>query len=206
MSTKTGSNRYEIYISFSLFVTLYVRVMQVADSIERRKQLVPLFSILKFLIIPDKCHHFTLEGYFEDPCVDKERSHESYKCGSCSFCNGEHAKRTGKVNKQALTSILIVNMQQQTHYTKFVKQIKEKKDIVYDKDSIPGDAAPIHALCLQLLAKGIVKLNIENKSLIGTSNLEAKHIDVSLSTENVNGYPSLAILNNKNWEGINFYG
>ena len=120
------------------------------------------------------------------------------------FC--ESVEDCGEKSTEDHWFLLIVNMQQQTHYTKFVKQIKEKKDIVYDKDSIPGDAAPIHALCLQLLAKGIVKLNIENKSLIGTSNLEAKHIDVSLSTENVNGYPSLAILNNKNWEGINFYG
>ena len=96
-------------------------------------------------------------------------------------------------------------MQQQTHYTKFVKQIKEKKDIVYDKDSIPGDAAPIHALCLQLLAKGIVSLNIEHKSLIGTDKVEAKHVNVSLSTENTDGYPSFTILSDKNWEGINCY-
>ena len=86
-----------------------------------------------------------------------------------------------------------------------MKQIKDKKDIVFHKDNIPGDAAPIHALCLQLLAKGIVELNIENKSLVGTDKLEAKHVNISLGTENKNGYTSLAILNDKNWKGINFY-
>ena len=76
-------------------------------------------------------------------------------------------------------SILIVNIQQQPNYTEFVKQIKDKKDIVFHKDNIPVNAAPI-------------------------DNLEAKNVNISLCTENIDGYPSLAILNDKNWKGINF--
>ena len=83
------------------------------------------------------------------------------------------------MNRQALRNILIVEIQQQQTYSVLVKRIKDRKDIVFHKDNIPADAAPIHALCLQLLAKGIVKLNIENKSLIGTDNLEAKNVKIS---------------------------
>ena len=52
-----------------------------------------------------------------------------------------------------------------------------------------SDIAPIHALCLQLVAKGIVKLDIndEGRTHVGTKNLRHNMVTVILGT-NANGF------------------
>ncbi|EJK55970.1 hypothetical protein THAOC_24227, partial [Thalassiosira oceanica] len=179
-------------------------IQQVADSAERKKQLVAVFELLKFLVTPDRCQHILLEEKFEDPSFPMERT----KCDNCcSYCTGDHDEHTGKVNRQALTNIVltqVLNAQKQLNYSAFLSLIKERKGAIFHKDHIPKDAGPIHALCLQMLAIGLIQLNVDN-SLVGTSKLEAQHVMVNAGTVRMQGYDGLAIIVENNWAGINYY-
>jgi hypothetical protein len=77
-------NHYEVHFSFSCLVALYVQIMQTSEKMARDSYLIALFEVLKFIVIPSKCHHILMEEYFEDPvyCVVEKEA-----CGRmCTFC------------------------------------------------------------------------------------------------------------------------
>jgi hypothetical protein len=60
-------NHYEVHFSFSCLVALYVPIMQTSEKTARDSNLIALFEVLKFTVIPTKYHHILMEEYFEDP-------------------------------------------------------------------------------------------------------------------------------------------
>jgi hypothetical protein len=83
-----------------------------------------------------------------------------------------------------------------------VKFIKSKKDEIYHIDDVPNRMmGPIHALCLQLVAKSIIELAIadDKRNLIGKTDLSPLNVIVRLV---INGNDP-AVMNDTAWEGFN---
>ncbi len=89
-------------------------------------------------------------------------------------------------------------------HEQFIKFIKGVKNDIFEPGEVPGNVdGTIHALCLQLVANGIVDMKISDagRSLIGTNQLEAKHVVVQLGVES-SGMP--ALFGESNWKGMTF--
>ena len=67
-------------------------------------------------------------------------------------------------------------------------------------------AGPIHALTLQLLAKGIIELTIDTSEVfnVGTTKLMAKHVHIKMGVSKSNGFALPAILDLALWNGLNY--
>jgi hypothetical protein len=95
-----GDNRYEVHVSFSCLVQLYVRIMQEPDPGERKIQLLAMHEVLQVLVTPNKCQHVMMERYFEipssprvyEPCHDK-----------CTRCNKDVNLLMGRIYRSKLT-------------------------------------------------------------------------------------------------------
>jgi hypothetical protein len=78
--------------------------MQTSEKLARDSNLIALFEVLKFIVIPTKCHHILMEEYFEDPvhCVLEKEAFGLM----CSFCEHEYTV-TGCIHRDQLQSSLI---------------------------------------------------------------------------------------------------
>ncbi len=83
-----------------------------------------------------------------------------------------------------------------------VKFIKVNKDNIYI--DLPNKLmGPIHALCLQLVANGILNLLVAvcHRSLIGKNTLNDKHVVLCLGVKEGD---EPVLLNDRYWEGMHF--
>ena len=79
--SSVGDNRYEVHISFTCVVKLFVRIMQNPQAKERATQLASMMDVLRLLVTPNECQHVRMEKYFEKP----DSSLVKEKCGD--FCS-----------------------------------------------------------------------------------------------------------------------
>jgi len=129
----------------------------------------------------ETCYHTFIETYFEleeRPKVDCERF--------CSKCLGEVADFTGRVGKDQLVSFLSTNVLAPGKCPKpsdVIKAMKEEKERLFHPEDVPNHLMfQIHALCLQLVAKGILAVSVKeaSKEKIGTNKLTDKDLVISL--------------------------
>ena len=84
---------------------------------------------------------------------------------------------------QLLLSTKVLANGKTAHCSDFVKALKVDKDNIFHASDVPKDEmGPIHALVLQLIAKGIVALGISDSTKMGTAKL--KDNDVMLYLPN----------------------
>ena len=90
------------------------------------------------------------------------------------------------------------------HYKAFVKSLKIKKEDIFHADDVPSKLmGPIHALALQLLAKGIIELKVSDQTKVGTDNLNGTHIIVGLANAcNSEGITMLDFCMEESWSGL----
>ena len=63
---------------------------------------------------------------------------------------------------------------------KFVKLMKTNKGLIFHEDDVPGrEMGQVHALCLQMIAKGIIELKVNNKTNIGTDEMTRGELSVA---------------------------
>ncbi|KAL7524738.1 hypothetical protein ACHAWF_002535 [Thalassiosira exigua] len=198
-----GENRCEVHVSFPIFIDLYVRIMQEKEKAERDRQLVALFELLQLTLTPTECFHVALERYFEH---DRE-DHVRCECGHyCSYCTGGHDELTGTFRRKELCGLLVskcFNGTQPSHKD-FIRFIKSVKNEIYEPGESPDKVmGPIHALCLQLVANGIVDLSIAEAARfnIGTNKLNADAVVLKLGVSS-SGMP--AFMDDSNWSGMTF--
>ena len=64
---------------------------------------------------------------------------------------------------------------------------------------------PIHALALQLLAKGIIELKVSDQTKVGTDNLNDTHIIVGLTNAcNSEGIMMPTFCMEESWSGLSY--
>ena len=197
---------YEIHIDLYSYVSLFLRTMRCDSGKERRTQLVQLHEVLKLVVLPRTCYHTAIEMHFE-----WRRSANKVGCEHCcSKCKNEVKDFTKRVDKGGLQSLLadkVVN--KDLAIRDFVKVLKKHKSGMFHKEDVPGkDAAgQIHAVCLQLIAAGIVSLKVTDTSKIGTEKITAKDIVViCLNDKKIRDgrvYCRPAMYVDDLWEGFN---
>jgi hypothetical protein len=176
---------------------LYLRIMQHFDPSERDIKLSMMLNVLMLLVITNECQHMIMEIFLKNP----SSSRLCHPCGhKCSYCKRDNSSFMGRINRTRKTGLLISfcsgKMQSSAA---LMKVVKTKKNEIYR--NVPHRLmGPIHALCLQLVATGILELGIsdKNKNLIGKTDLTPKSIIVKLGI--VNGEPSVLLDNY--WEGL----
>ena len=65
--SSVGDNRYEVHISFTCVVKLFVCIMQNPQVEERATQLASMMDVLRLLVTPNECQHVLMERYSKKP-------------------------------------------------------------------------------------------------------------------------------------------
>lgn len=163
-----GMHTFELHVSVDSHVSLFVRIMTSSIAAERRQLLQQMQEVLVRLFDPlSGCFHSSLEQYFELQVTPKTPCNQF-----CSNCLNEIPKQTGTFKKKKLISALateIFTNGKTPRYKDVIKSIKGKKETIFQKGHVPDKKmGPIHALVLQLLAKGILALGVMDMTKIGT--------------------------------------
>ena len=117
---------------------------------------------------------------------------------------------TNKFHVHKLQTFLTKNIQQQhaTNLTpsKFIQTLKKNKHNIFHEDDMPGsNVGPIHGLALQLYARGIIGIEVADRTKIGTKHLHGKHLRITLPAkdfgEEVGFMPAYTIL--ESYHGLN---
>ena len=205
-SLPPGDNRFEVHVSWPNMVHLYVRIMRNPAGQDRDSQMVRFHELMKMIFAPEECFHVALETYFERRGYASRPPCRFY----CSFCSSDHADFAGTFRKAELISVLSTECFNGTPPStdNFHKTMKRCKSSIYEPDEVPkGVVGPIHGLCLQLLANGIIDLDISQDHVQhrGKETLVAKHIVVKSGTIKRNGAPRiLSYLDDESWNGTRF--
>jgi hypothetical protein len=155
-----GDDRYEIHVSYPLFLSLYVRCICVKDARERQIQIDDLFRVLRFVMTPEECHHVTLERYFDSPDI-QEGSYDLCE-QFCSFCKGDYREHCGRLRKLALHRVLSnFSMSKDMSANDIISWCKLNAGTIFAEKSLPKKlSAPYHALVMQLIARGVLVLDV----------------------------------------------
>eukprot|EP00956_Cyclotella_meneghiniana_P018449 scaffold30718_cov36-Cyclotella_meneghiniana.AAC.1 len=144
---------FEVHCSFNCLVTTYVRIMSGKDAAERKRMVENLRVVVSFLVTPSMCYHSFIESYFEWNQETKA------PCGNmCSMCLGETSEFTGPVHRNQIQSVVTTLIMQTNNVS--IQSLKDAiwtaRDRIFHSNSQPNRKGPVHALCLQLFAKGII--------------------------------------------------
>ena len=91
------------------------------------------------------------------------------------------------------------------HYKSMVKMIKERKEYIFHQNDVSEvKMVLIHALVLQLLARGILALGVLDMTKIGKQKFSAAHVSMTLPTSMGGNIALPAYMINSNWEGMNY--
>ena len=129
---------------------------------------------------------------------------EKVQCSvCCSQCRKDTHCLTGRIYRIKLSRLLITfSLGRMQTAGALIKFIKSNKGDIFHKNNVPNKMMGfIHALCLQLFAKGIVELGIsdEKKNLIGKPDLSPMNVIVQLGIE---GNDTVVLIDSF-WEGLN---
>jgi hypothetical protein len=162
--------------------------------------------MLKVVCTPVCCFHVSLERHFEYA----QNVGEKEPCGKyCSYCTGGHDEFARRIQKDKLLSVLFSSCfdGKQPDTDAFLSCIKKARNEIYEPGDIPTNlVGPIHGLCLQLLATGIIDLGLspDGKLNAGSDKLDAKMVTVQLGMKNTGGTPMPAFMDDASWRGIKF--
>ena len=87
----------------------------------------------------------------------------------------------------------------------FIKVLKAKKEDIFHASNVPNKRmGPIHALALQLLARGIISVDVVDRTKLGTDKLREEHLTVSLpNAPDSDGCVFPAYTIPSTWNGLN---
>ena len=147
-----------------------------------------IIAVLKLLLLPKECYHCYLERYLERDGVGIER----VPCNdSCSYCCRKAKEIPNITLPFARTSMQNVLMSHifdngQISLAEFTKRMTTHAPKLYNHDTnIIKQLQPghIHALCLQLVASGIVEVTVSDHTLFGSDNLLKTNLRVKFGKD-----------------------
>jgi len=194
-TAEVGSNSYNIYLNLNTYLGLWWRVQSEKNASVRDRLNDELQSILRCLIMPQKCYHSMIEEHFENP---NQRSMKE-GCGEqCSF------------SKSALIAILTTQVFDKGFVpaTSLVSKIssnenKRFKQAIWRTKAAQAqvNAGQVHALVLMLIASKILQLHVPPYS----ENNALKTIQIGLAKQHSNvgdEFEMISIYIDVNWDGI----
>jgi hypothetical protein len=196
-------DRYHLYLKCNLFFSLLLRIKQEPVAKERSIQLKDLFQVLRFLVLPTRCYHVSLEEYFEDPTVFFNREPCYTKC---SFCLGETRNSTTTFRRDILVSFLSTKVFILGPVTvpKLIKSVGDNKSHIFITPGYKLNQGVVHALVLQLVAVGILTINLADETKVGTDKLAFNDFVVNWSVIDSKRTSYLAHTDCALWIGFNF--
>ena len=148
-----------------------------------------------------------MERYFEWETSGNKQDCVHY----CSRCLGDTKKLTKRVNRQGVMSLLVQRVHgsdKDVTLRDLVRSMKESRKTLFHRDDVPSPGVGnIHALCLQLIAAGIISLAVTDPSRIGTDKMSSKIVVVTCQNvkrkkdDNTYCYPGYMV--DDLWEGFN---
>jgi superfamily II DNA helicase RecQ len=192
---------FEVHLDFNSSLRLFLSCMSNQDASERNVTWKMALDVLRCLVIPTMCYHQFIEAHFGSnsdagPCINH-----------CSKCLGDCAQFTGLIYRRRLQSLLTITFLsgKEISGAGLLTKLKKSKAEFFHEDHIPGDhdAAPIHALALQLVAAGILEFDLNDKSKAGTKKLSEKNAILKLGiTDDGDGNEMPAFMLDSSWIGI----
>ena len=92
----------------------------------------------------------------------------------------------------------------------FVKLMKANKGLIFHQNDVPGrEMGQVHALFLQMIAKGIIQLKVDDKTKIGTVKVTRRDLSVAcpivkrMRIRHTHCYENYRM--DEMWEGIDAY-
>ena len=128
--------------------------------------------MLDLLVLPTECYHSAIERYFEWETSENKPNYPKH----CSKCAGEIADATGRIKKVCWQSVLTKTINGTAggvDVASFLKTLKGARQKLFHKNDMPRgrDTSQVHAVCLQMIAKGIITLNVTDRTKVGTEKL-----------------------------------
>ena len=168
---------FQVHASFNCFVSAFVRIMTNSEASERQRLANHLLDVLSLLVIPSRCYHVAIERYFEwdvhtpGTCIDM-----------CSYCCGTTATLTGRFKRRQVEGVLTAAFSTNITVTpdELKKALKRSQNKIFN--IVPKTMGPIHALMLQLVANGILKLGVADSNKVGKDKLTTKDVVLKLAT------------------------
>ena len=115
------------------------------------------------------------------------------------------------MNKEGLQSLLADKVHGSSKTIgQFVKLMKAHKGLIFHEDDVPGrEMGQVHALCLQMIAKGIIVLKVDDKTKVGTDKTTRRELAATCPivkrARNGLTYCYESYRMDEMWEGINVY-
>ena len=167
-----------------------------------------MHEVLRFLLLAKVCYHTATERYFEWETSGNKQDCVHY----CSRCLGDTKKLTKRVNRQGVMSLLVQRVHGSDKDVTLRDLCSQKHEGVektlFHRDDVPSKGVgQIHALCLQLIAAGIISLAVTDRSKIGTDKMSSKIVAVKCQNvkrkkdDNTYCYPGYMV--DDLWEGFN---
>jgi hypothetical protein len=203
-------DKYHIFVSFALYISLYMRIMKEKELSERNIQLGELMEVLRFLMLPNSCYHLTLESYFGHPTLVQPRlpCGRLLTCGNrCTYCRKDHLHFSTPFHKSKLVHYLStkVFLQGPSGVSKMIKLLGDNKKVYFPTGYSGLPQGKIHGLVLQLIAAGIVSIAIatSSSSKVGTDSLSSSDVELNWATTIVKGETVLAHEQAHRWAMMN---
>jgi superfamily II DNA helicase RecQ len=195
-------DRYHLYMNCNLFLSLLLLIKQEPNVKERSTQLTDLYEVLRFLLLPTRCYHVSLEEHFEDPNVAMNREPCYTKC---SYCRGEHTQVTTTFRRESLISLLSTKLfiLGPVPFAQIIKFLGENKTKVFTTPAYKLSQGVVHALVLQLLAAGIITVIARDETKEGTARLTFSDFMVNWAIVEANEESSLAHTDCSLWTAFN---
>ena len=86
---------------------MWVRTQRQTVTVVRKSREAVLFEVIRFLVLPDKCLHKTLEHHVENPAT---YNYHGPCRDMCSFCTGQNIQLSGMISKTHLISALTTSI------------------------------------------------------------------------------------------------
>jgi hypothetical protein len=175
------------------------------DARERARLLRNLMEVVQFLVMPETCYHSYIERYFEHGEWNDAPKHG---CGSmCSACLNETKQFTGAFFRKQVIDVL-----SRTFFGKvgvapdaLKNALKLAKSRIFHPGHVPGtNTSQIHALLLQLVARNIITISVNDSTMVGTDALAKKHVTIQLAIGEENGIASPAYIIEDMWHGMTY--
>ena len=175
MTGKGTQNQDQTHVDFFSYVSLFLRIMKLDCKEEQKIQITQLHQVLELLALTTECYHVAIERYFE-----WKTSADKPSCPKhCSKCRGEIADATGRIKKVCWQSVLteaINGASGGVSVGGFLKTLKKARKNLFHKDDVPkgSSMSQMHAVCLQIVARGIISTNVTDHTKVGTEKLPGR--------------------------------
>ena len=180
-TTKPDENTYEIPVDFNSYVSLYVRKWTATSADERMTQLTQLHKALKFLLLPEVCHHVATKIKFEWTTGAAKRVRALLQ--KVQRRRGEVREASQQKRATALLTTKVQGAAGKASVSEFMEAMKRERKTIFHRDDVStmNNQSQMQGVCLQIIVRGLLALKIRDPKKAGTDKLSRAGLCVTCS-------------------------